>query len=529
MTVNKQKRRFLLVMPAVVMVFLCVVFYLLGGGRGGVRPIGAAAMGLNTQLPKPKFDPRQAFLDKMKAYAEADRDSMRRAQYERQDPYRKVDTIGARKYGGSSETGRRVYGSVAPGRPVPAEDQKADELLRQLDKLQRSIHQPGVSPRVSAAGSNREWAVPGGAGRIAAPRDEAETDPKMEELNRMLDKVIRIQHPEEAKVLAARALRRLSDEVLPADSGVNTISAMVPEDEVLTAGSTLALRITDSIRVNGRMLPAGQLVYGTVTIQNDRMTVHIGSLRDERNLYSTELEVYDLDGLAGIHIPGMLGRDVAKQSADQGVSSLNVLNMDPSLGAQAASAGIQTVKSFVGHKVRQVRVSVRAGYQVLLRPVTWNQMEGRGKSLGLDEKQKRPPGFVPGGPVIERCRSEGIELLLRAVCLEDSCLWFGLEWMNRSPIPYAPAYSRWYVRDRRAFRRTAMQEWQLTPLAAPDVGDLGGDSVRYGWFGFTPFMLAKDKELVVEVEEKASGRMLQLVIDHRELLKAKNYGKETEP
>ena len=74
-----------------------------------------------------------------------------------------------------------------------------------------------------------------------------------------------------------------------------------------------------------------------------------------------------------------------------------------------------------------------------------------------------------------------------------------------------------------------MQEWQLTPLAAPDVGDLGGDSVRYGWFGFTPFMLAKDKELVVEVEEKASGRMLQLVIDHRELLKAKNYGRETEP
>jgi len=521
------------VMPAVVMVFLCVVFYLLGGGRGGVRPIGAAAMGLNTQLPKPKFDPRQAFLDKMKAYAEADRDSMRRAQYERQDPYRKVDTIGARKYGGSSVTGRRGYGgrgssrSGGDGAPVPAGDQKADELLRQLDQLQRSIHQPAGSRRSTEVQNDREWAGPRVTERVAGLGEEAVADPKMEELNSMLDKVIRIQHPEEAKVLATPAMRRLSDEVVPADSGVNTISAMVPEDEVLTAGSTLALRITDPIRVNGRVLPAGQLVYGTVTIQNDRLSMHIGSLRDDRNLYSTELEVYDLDGLAGIHIPGMLGRDVAKQSADQGVSSLNVLNMDPSLAAQAAAAGIQTVKSFVGHKVRQVRVSVRAGYRVLLRPARPDGAMHGGKSV--DSEKKRPPGFVPGGPIIERCRSEGMELSLRAICLEDSCLWFGLEWMNRSPIPYAPAYSRWYVRDRRVFRRTAMQEWQLTPLAAPDVGDLGGDSVRYGWFGFRPFILAKDKELVVEVGEKGGGRVLQLVIDHRELLKAKNYGRETEP
>ncbi|HXB94365.1 MAG TPA: conjugative transposon protein TraM [Puia sp.] len=536
MTTNKQKRQFLLVLPAVVIPLLCMVFYTLGGGRASGKPAGAGTMGLNTQLPKPKFDPRQAFMNKMQAYMEADRDSLRKGQYERQDPYRRTDTSSVRRgagYPGGSEGGRR---SVMTGRPVSfppraavAGDRQADELLHQLERLQKSLHQPSSPPPPgSRPPGNGEWGLTRGADRFTTPRDELESDPKMEQLNRMLDKVIWIQHPEEAKGAATPIAHRSADEVIPADSTVNTIAAVVPEDQTLTAGATLALRITDSIRVDGRVLPAGQLVYGTVNIQNDRMTVRIGALRDERNLYITELEVYDLDGLAGIHIPGVLSRDVAKQSADAGVNSLNVLNMDPSLGAQAASAGIQTVKSFVGHKVRQVRVSVKAGYRVLLRPVRQNQEEHPKKTLGLDEKQRRPPGFAPGGPVIERCHSEGMELSLRGVWLVDSCLWLGLEWVNHSPIPYVPAYTRWYIRDRHVFKRTAMQEWPMRPSSEPEPVVVG-DALRYGWAGFRPFALSKDKELVLEMGEKGGGRVLQLVIDHRELLHAKRYDKETEP
>ncbi|HVS98102.1 MAG TPA: conjugative transposon protein TraM [Puia sp.] len=530
---SKQKRIFLLAAPVVVIAMLFVVFYILGGGRSG-KPAGAAAMGLNTQLPKPKFDLRQAFLNKMQAYVEADRDSVRKEQYERQDPYRKTDTPllrrGVRTDAAGNKAGAPGDRGNPPGdRTTASSDRKADELLRQLDNLRKSIHQPSVSPPPGARSpADEQWVLPRSAERFATPRDTSDGDAKMEQLNRMLDKVIRIQHPEEAKAAATPPARRSTDEVMPADSSVNTISAVVPEDQTLTAGATLALRITDSIRVDGRVLAAGQLVYGTVTIQNDRMPVRIGALRDDRNLYTTELEVYDLDGLAGIHIPGVLSREVAKQSADQGVNSLNVLNMDPSLGAQAASAGIQTVKSFVGRKVRQVRVSVKAGYRVLLRPARNDLVERPVKPSGLVDRRVRPPGFVPGGPVVEHCRSEGMELSLRGVWLVDSLLWLGLEWVNHSPIPYMAAYTRWYIRDRRVLKRTAMQEWPVAPVgeSAPVVV---GDSLRYGWAGFRPFALAKDKELVLEMGEKGGGRVLQLVIDHRELLHAKCYGKETEP
>jgi hypothetical protein len=43
------------------------------------------------------------------------------------------------------------------------------------------------------------------------------------------------------------------------------------------------------------------------------------------------------------------------------------MTMDPSVSAQVAGAGITAAKGLFGRKVKQVRVKVKAGYQLLLR------------------------------------------------------------------------------------------------------------------------------------------------------------------
>ena len=182
-----------------------------------------------------------------------------------------------------------------------------------------------------------------------------------------------------------------------------------------------------------------------------------------------QLQVYDLDGLPGIHIPGALSRDVLKQSADQGVSSLNILNIDPSVGAQAANAGIQTVKAFTGRKVKQVRVTVRAGYRVLLKEAHPKVLSAATLET-MSVPAVSPPDLVPDGPVIAHCRVERVELRLREVRLMDGRLWFGLEWSNSAAIAYNPGYCRWYIRDRKRMRRTAIQELPIEPLN--DAGPL---------------------------------------------------------
>ena len=74
-----------------------------------------------------------------------------------------------------------------------------------------------------------------------------------------------------------------------------------------------------------------------------------------------------MDGMAGICIPGAITRDVAKESADRSMQEVSFSTMDPSIGAQAASAGITAAKTLFSKKVKLIKVTLKAGYHVLLR------------------------------------------------------------------------------------------------------------------------------------------------------------------
>lgn len=492
------KQKFLLAAPAIVLPFLFLMFHALGGGRGQANTNTVQAMGLNPQLPGSQVDGKKFLLNKTTAYDQADQDSLRKRESEQRDPY---------------------YPHVVSVKPAVKSnvesDVRADELLRQLDRLQESFRQPIPPMPIPATIHSYSPLV-----SFPRPADTADRDPQMDRLNSMLDKVIKIQHPTENKPVTAND----NAEVLwPADSTSNAIAAVIPMDQTLVGGGTIALRLEEDVRIHGLSIPRGQWVYGVVSISNDRMIIHIRSLRSDRSLYNTDLQVYDLDGLPGIHIPGMISRDVAKESADEGVSGLNVATYDPSLGAQAANAGIQTAKTLFSRKVRLVRVSVRAGYQVLLKNSKPTALMNKIDSLVHVEVDPQPPGFVPGGSFLQHCRTERVELDLQGIYLQDSLLWIALRWTNHSPISYVPDYYRWVVRDRRTFKRTAQQEWLLQPVYMPPLTPIDGDSTANQWTGFRPFALAKDKELVLEIGEKNGGRTLTLVIDHKKLLKAQPY------
>ncbi len=79
------------------------------------------------------------------------------------------------------------------------------------------------------------------------------------------------------------------------------------------------------------------------------------------------LKVYDLDGLEGIYIPGAITRDAAKQASAQSIQDVQLYSMDNSLGVQAATAGIEAAKGLFSKKSKLIKVTVKAGYQILLK------------------------------------------------------------------------------------------------------------------------------------------------------------------
>src|SRR5262249_2522657 len=148
-------------------------------------------------------------------------------------PYRQ-DTVSALKRDSGP---MRLTKNLAPLQP--ASDPRAGQLLAQLERLKQGLKEP-PKMLVPTGFLHRHEEV----GAEVRGRDDTAGDSRMGKLNEMLDKVIRIQHPEERHPAVEH---RQVEEILPADPAANMVAATIPADQTLTTGTTISLRITDSI------------------------------------------------------------------------------------------------------------------------------------------------------------------------------------------------------------------------------------------------------------------------------------------
>jgi hypothetical protein len=405
-----RKRKMMLVLPLLILPFVCIVFVALGGGKGDAKKNSTApgSSGFN-----------------MAFYEKADADSAKLLERIKQDPYHlKFNTPVAAKM---MPQGQPFLGMGGNTRDhfasnlgfIPREDSNASKLLRQLDQLKQALHRPempaGLPASMPATFSPPALSSPApDMSRLeklmqqVKAADTATSDPQLDKISVILDKALKIQHPGQEQPPVNENMVTPKTPVLPvtspttaiavsdlsanpsteADSGgyedaggfytidepekadqtiQNTILAVIPEDQTLVAGATITLRLTQDAVINGITIPRDNPVYGLVSMNGDRMGVMVTSVRYKQGIYPVSLQVYDMDGLPGIHIPGAISRDVAKESADQGISSMGLNTLDPSLAGQAATAGIEAAKTLISRKIKLVRVSIKAGYQVLLK------------------------------------------------------------------------------------------------------------------------------------------------------------------
>jgi conjugative transposon TraM protein len=152
------------------------------------------------------------------------------------------------------------------------------------------------------------------------------------------------------------------------DEGIaNGIRAVIHDTQELVDGATVKMRLVDAVTIQGRNISAGQFLFGTCAINGERLTIEINSVRDGNALLPVALSVFDLDGLEGIYIPGAITRDAAKQASGNALQNVQLMSLDPSIGAQAAAAGVEAAKGLLGKKAKLIKVTVKAGYQILLK------------------------------------------------------------------------------------------------------------------------------------------------------------------
>ena len=405
-----RKRKALTLLPLLMLPFVTLAFWALGGGsEDGTANDKKNALGLNLELPDATHS-EESLVDKLSFYNRAQEDSVKLRLQMQNDPYYKnrLDTmpipvnmapssIPSHNAGGLNSSPLTSTGTNQETEAKINERLSAIQGAMQLngaDGKEESVNPPSHSKTTSPDVAKLE-------NMMQVMNEKGGDDPEVEQLNGMLEKILDIQHPERVKERAKEKTAQKGTGERTANTSTQSIAnsffgkdlsvkksangffgippsrqageeagaipAVVHGSQTITSGSTIKLRLTDGAVINGLSVPTGSFVYGIATLHDERLDIEVKSIRLNKNVLPVSLRAYDLDGIAGISVPGSISREVVKASADQSLASLDILGMDPSLTSQAANAGVQTVKGLLSRKVKAVKVTLKGGYAVLLK------------------------------------------------------------------------------------------------------------------------------------------------------------------
>jgi conjugative transposon TraM protein len=421
-----RKRKLAMALPMLTMPFLTLIFWALGGGQA--TPGQAVAMntaGLNLELPSAHFSPDEK-TDKFSLYEESQRDSADFFEAVENDPYFELNTMVLEE-----KENDPFFESVATPTSQDMDPNEA-KVNEKLELIYRELNRTPIETAAIQKQQPEESMVPPVEheqfgedvnkleSMMEMIAESGEPDPEMVQMENMLDKILDIQHPDRVKerireqsianseqvfpvsieaidntvgMMAAQSIQPtvridsiakavvslpvngfygLEDEASTAEQE-NAIPAVIHDTQELVAGSTVKLRLISDIYVNGHLISKDQFIYGSASISDERLMISINSIRSDNSLFPVAMSVYDLDGMEGLYIPGAIERDAAKQSSDQALQSMQLMSMDQTLAAQAASAGVEAAKGLFSKKVKLIKVTVKAGYHVLLKDTNARQ------------------------------------------------------------------------------------------------------------------------------------------------------------
>ncbi|MCW2120648.1 conjugative transposon protein TraM [Flavobacterium sp. 7A] len=151
----------------------------------------------------------------------------------------------------------------------------------------------------------------------------------------------------------------------------NSIRAVIQETQVVTEESSVSLRLLESSRIQGKIIPGGTVVTANSRFQQGRLQLKITSIAFEENILPIELTVYGLDGQQGLTVPYSPERTaMTDMAANMGQTSGSSIMLSTSAGQQIAgdlSRGlVQGVSNYFSKKIKTPKVTIKAGLQVLL-------------------------------------------------------------------------------------------------------------------------------------------------------------------
>ena len=236
----------------------------------------------------------------------------------------------------------------------------ADEQLRLMEKsyemASRYLPQNDVKSVPTTAGTDKPKAVPVTqvseqvVSRLAQPMSDAEFMERYSRPHNM-------------------GFHTVTDQAHTA--GRNSIHACIYRTVTVSDGKEAEIRLLEPVKVGDTYIPANTVLTATARINGERMDLSVTSVAYKGTVMPVELEVYDTGGMKGISVPGSQELTALKEmAANMGSTMGSSISISTDAGAQLASdlgrGVIQGMSQYLSTKFRTVRVTLKAGHEVLL-------------------------------------------------------------------------------------------------------------------------------------------------------------------
>ena len=398
-----QQRRKMIVFPLMFLAFAgCMYLIFAPSGKEDVNVESVG--GFNADIPLPAED--GIIADKQKAYEQAvtnrkQQDKIQSLQDfgftgddETEEPQAEIDLMPEedaqpQRGGGASSAYayRDINRQLSTFYETPPVDEEKEELKRQVAELTDRLKQqqnatPTADDQMALLEKSYELAAKymnGGQGQVAQVPVTGGIDRKPDAVAVQAIRettVSGLQQPmSDADFIRAYSQPRNYGFNTAVGTGYamgkNTVAACIHQDQTLTDGQAVKLRLLEPMQAGNIVVPKNTLVAGTAKVQGERLDILVSSIEYAGNIIPVELAVFDTDGQKGLSVPSSMEQEAFNEAMANIGSGLGTsISFAQSAGQQVAmdvTRGLlQGTSGYLAKKFRTVKVKLKAGYKVML-------------------------------------------------------------------------------------------------------------------------------------------------------------------
>ncbi|RZJ76334.1 MAG: conjugative transposon protein TraM [Flavobacterium sp.] len=192
-----------------------------------------------------------------------------------------------------------------------------------------------------------------------------QNDPAFQEENKKKSEALRIKQLQESADRNSLRVKPAGD--IQGKASMQ-IKALIDQDITALAGSRIRIRLMEDMMVGEVKVPNGSFLYAMVSgFSDQRIKLSIVSVHYAGKILPVKLEVYDLDGLAGLYVPSSFFREFSKNIGGESIQGVSVSSAS---GQQFLMSTVdrlfQSTSSAISGLIKKNKAKVKYSTYVLL-------------------------------------------------------------------------------------------------------------------------------------------------------------------